>query len=92
MSPGTQTAWPIRDRRSGYTLVELLVVMAIIALLVSLLMTGLRSVMRQANSLVCMSNLRQIACGPEIIRFIAARRASSSSPRRIAFCRAESAR
>ena len=61
MSPGTQTAWPIRDRRSGYTLVELLVVMAIIALLVSLLMTGLRSVMRQANSLVCMSNLRQIA-------------------------------
>ncbi len=35
--------------------------MAIIALLVSLLMTGLRGVMRQANSLVCMSNLRQIA-------------------------------
>lgn len=61
MSPGTLTAWPIRNRRSGYTLVELLVVMAIIALLVSLLMTGLRSVMRQANSLVCMSNLRQIA-------------------------------
>lgn len=61
MSPGTLTAWPIRNRRSGYTLVELLVVMAIIALLVSLLMTGLRGVMRQANSLVCMSNLRQIA-------------------------------
>ncbi len=61
MSPGTLTAWPIRGRRPGYTLVELLVVMAIIALLVSLLMTGLRGVMRQANSLVCMSNLRQIA-------------------------------
>ncbi len=61
MSPGTLTAWPIRNRRPGYTLVELLVVMAIIALLVSLLMTGLRGVMRQADSLVCMSNLRQIA-------------------------------
>ncbi len=61
MPPGTLTAWPIRDRRSGYTLVELLVVTAIIALLVSLLMTGLRGVMWQANSLVCMSNLRQIA-------------------------------
>ena len=61
MSPGTRTAWPIRNRRSGYTLVELLVVVAIIALLVSLLMTGLRGVMWQANSLVCMSNLRQIA-------------------------------
>ena len=61
MSPGTLIAWPVRNRRSGYTLVELLVVMAIIALLVSLLMTGLRGVMRQANSLVCMSNLRQIA-------------------------------
>ncbi len=51
----------MRNRRCGYTLVELLVVMAIIALLVSLLMTGLRGVMRQADSLVCMSNLRQIA-------------------------------
>ncbi len=61
MSPGSLTAWPIRNRRSGYTLVELLVVVAIIALLVSLLMTGLRGVMWQANSLVCMSNLRQIA-------------------------------
>ncbi len=61
MSPGTMTAWPTRTRRSGYTLMELLVVMAIIALLVSLLMTGLRGVMKQANSLVCMSNLRQIA-------------------------------
>ncbi len=61
MSPGTLTAWPIRNRCSGYTLVELLVVVAIIALLVSLLMTGLRGVMWQANSLVCMSNLRQIA-------------------------------
>ena len=61
MSPGTLTARPIRNRRPGYTLVELLVVVAIIALLVSLLMTGLRGVMWQANSLVCMSNLRQIA-------------------------------
>lgn len=50
-----------QQRGRGFTLLELLVVMVVIALLMSILMTGLRSVKRQADSLVCMSNLRQVA-------------------------------
>ena len=54
-------------RRRGFTLVEMLVVSAIIILLVALLMTGLRSVKRQADSLVCMSNLRQVAIDFQLV-------------------------
>ena len=48
-------------RPSAFTLVELLVVVAIIALLVGILLPSFRGVKRQADSLVCKSNLRQIA-------------------------------
>jgi prepilin-type N-terminal cleavage/methylation domain-containing protein len=50
------------DRKNGFTLMELLVVLAILALLIAILLPVFHRARRSSQASVCIAHLRQLAC------------------------------
>ena len=54
-------------KRAGFTLVELLVVIAIIATLIGLLLPAVQSARESARRSACMNNMKQVALGLQLV-------------------------